>query len=195
MSMKALCPLLGLLACLAAPPATAAALTQTAVDEKPMTFKWNITWDRSFVSQSLKGPPPMKYWVSSFSIVSLDDDKVFNDIAVQLRHRALGPEEVELLDHDDAQLYDFQLRNALDNLDAPLNATQNIPGSIQWVPHRGGSKVDHRDDVRVEFKLRGDAVDFQVNAVHVDAPVPEPVTWGLLLAGLATLGLARRLRG
>jgi hypothetical protein len=48
--------------------------------------------------------------------------------------------------------------------------------------------------VRVEFKLRDGAVDFQVVAVHVDSPVPEPATWGLLVAGLAALGLARRQR-
>lgn len=195
MSMKALPTLAVLMVCLAARPAMAATLTQTAIDEKPMTFQWNITWDRSFAAHVLQGPPPMKYWVSSFSIVSLDGDRVFNDIAVQLRHRALGPEEAELLDHDDGKPYDFEFRNALDKLDAPLNVTQNIPGSIQWVPHRGGSKVNHRDDIRVEFKRRGDAVDFQVNAVHVDAPVPEPATWGLLVAGLAALGLSRRLRG
>jgi len=193
MPMKALYPLAGLLACLAASQASAA-LTKTAIDEKPMSLTWNITWDRSFTSAGLAGPAPMKYWISSFAVVSLDGDRVFNDIAVQVKHRALGPKEVELVDHNDAQPYTFHLSNALGKLNAPFGVTRNVPGSVLSVAHKGGTQVDHRDDVRLEYKLRDGAVDFQLNAVHVDSPVPEPAAWGLLMAGLATLGLARRQR-
>lgn len=188
MSMKVLYPLVGLLVCALAQPAFAK-LTPQAPDDQPLSFSWKLNWDGK--SELSAFAPQLTYWIPVFSIVNLDAGALADDLDIQLKHRGIGPEEEEGIDHDTSELYHFQLHGALAKLVAPPGATQNIPNSILQVVHNG-TGVRHRDDVRVEFRRVGSVVDFQVIAVHV--PVPEPTTWGLLVAGLATLGVVRRRR-
>lgn len=189
MLMKALCPLVGLMVgMLCHQPAVAKLTAQVPVDQA-LSFNWQLNWDGK--SELSAMGPALTYWIPVVSIVSLDGGSLPDDLDIRLQHRGLGPKEAEGIDHGTSELYHFKLNNVLTNLVAPPGATQNIPNSVQQVVHNG-TGVKHRDDVRVEFRRVGSVIDFQVIARHVDSPVPEPATWGLSMAGLAALAVARR---